>query len=285
MWQRYRSSFLRVHGHRTHYLEAGDGPPLILVHGGGPGASGEHAWSRHMEALGRRFRVYAIDLLGCGESDAPPIDYSVASDVWHLAGLADALCLDRVHLAGNSRGALVAVRYALEFPTRVGRVLMIASASIARDMGIEVPQTEGRRALRRVLAEPSRESMRAFLENLVHDASLVSDELVESRLRLALRPGALEANRASLASAAREQDDPNLWQRADLRHRLPALTIPLCLVWGREDRFAPIELGHRLKERLPNLGEFHVLDEAGHQAQNDDPERFQAIATAFFGAA
>jgi 4,5:9,10-diseco-3-hydroxy-5,9,17-trioxoandrosta-1(10),2-diene-4-oate hydrolase len=147
-----------------------------------------------------------------------------------------------------------------------------------------VPQSEGRQALRRVLAEPSRETMRAFLESLVHDASLVTDELVESRLRLASRPGVLEANRASLASAAREAQDPDLAQRADLRHRLPRVSIPLCLIWGREDRFAPLELGHRLKERLPNLGEFHVLEKAGHQCQNDDPARFQAIAAAFFGA-
>jgi 2-hydroxy-6-oxonona-2,4-dienedioate hydrolase len=201
--------------------------------------------------------------------------------VWHLAGFVDALCLDRVHLAGNSRGSLVAVRYALDFPTRVSRLLMVSSASVARDMGLEIPLSEGREALRRAQRDLSPANMRAFLETLLHDTSRITDELVESRVRMASRPGVLEANRRSIAAAALEAADPNLQQRVDLRHRLPRVTIPLCLVWGREDRFAPLALGYELEKRLPNLREFHVLEAAGHQCQNDAPERFNEIAAKF----
>jgi len=278
----YRSSFLRVRGHRTHYLEAGEGPPLVLIHGGGLGASGEHGFGRCIPALARHFRVYAIDLLGNGLSDAPAIDYSVQQDVWHLAAFVEALCLEKVLLAGNSRGAEVAVKFALDFPERVAKVLMVASASVARDMGIEIPMSAGRQALRRMHQELSAQTMRAFMQTLIHDPSRISDELVESRVRAASRPGVLEANRASIAAVARQVADPNLAQRAELRHRLPQLTIPLCLVWGREDRFAPLELGYQMKERLPNLRQFHVFEDCGHQVQTEQPERFAEVAISFF---
>jgi pimeloyl-ACP methyl ester carboxylesterase len=277
-----RSCYLRVRGHRTHYLEAGEGPPLLLIHGGGLGASGQHGFGRCIPLLARHFRVYAIDLLGNGLSDAPDIDYSVQQDVWHLAAFLEALCLEKVNLCGNSRGAEVAAKFALDHPERVARLLMVASASVARDMGIEIPMSEGRQALRRMHQDLSAESMRAFLRTLIHDPTRISEELVAGRVRIASRPGVLEANRRSIAAVAAQAADPNLAQRADLRHRLPRLSIPLGLVWGREDRFAPLELGYQLKERLPNLREFHVLEDCGHQVQTEQPERFAEIALSFF---
>lgn len=278
----YRSSYVRANGIKTHYIEAGDGEPLILIHGGGPGASGEHNWRNNVPALARHFRVYAVDLMGCGYSAKPAVEYSIQNDVWHVAAFVDTLCLDRIRIAGNSRGALVAVKYALDFPERVRKVLMISTASVARAMGIEVGLSEGMKALARARDNLSPETMRAFLETLVYDKSRITEELVESRVRVAALPGALEANRAGSAFQEKLAKDPNLQQVADIRHRLPRVTFPLCLIWGREDRFAPVELAYQLKELLPNLTEFHVLEHSGHQCQNDHVERFNEIATAFF---
>lgn len=123
------SNFVSVNGIGTHFVEAGAGEPIILVHGAGPGAFGWGGWRQTIPALAAHFHVYAIDTLGFGFTDKPTdIVYSDQASVDHLAGFIDALCLDKVSLIGNSRGAYMCAKYACDHPDRVKRVLMISSA-------------------------------------------------------------------------------------------------------------------------------------------------------------
>src|SRR5438552_15143274 len=87
-----------VYGLRTHYVCAGEGEPVILIHGGGPGASGATGWANTIPALAKHFRVYAIDLIGNGDSDKPLIEYSLQTLVEHVAGFIDALNLNGVRI-------------------------------------------------------------------------------------------------------------------------------------------------------------------------------------------
>jgi pimeloyl-ACP methyl ester carboxylesterase len=277
-----RSSFVRANGIKTHYVEAGEGEPLILVHGGGPGASGEHGFSQNIPALAAHFRVYALDLIGYGLTDKPPIEYWEQPMVDQLAGFIDALCLDRVRLLGNSMGAYVVAKYALDHPDRVIRMLFVSSATIATAMGVPRGETEGMKAMAAMRDGVTAEKMRRFLETLVHDRTHITDELVDDRVRQALLPGAQEAQRSHGAMRARLRTDQNLRQVFDLTHRLPAVTIPMCLVWGQQDRFAPVEQAEALRKLLPNLTELHLLQHSGHQCQNDEVDRFNEIAVRFF---
>lgn len=267
-----RSRYVMAGRIRTHYTESGNnGPAVVLCHGGGPGSSGEAGFGQIMPALGTKFQVYAVDSVGgFGETDPYyPASEGIQSRVDQLEAFIDTLCLSRVSLAGNSQGAWVAAKYALEHPDRVDRLVLIASNTIAGAMGLEMPMTEGMRAIRAY--NGTAESMRAFLQTIVWNKSLITDQLVEQRNECANRPGAGEARRVFQEGMQRLTRDPNLRLKYDMQNTLPKLTIPTMFIWGEDDRFAPVELGRQLEKLLPNI-QFKYVLKAGHQVQNDQPE-------------
>lgn len=276
------SNYVNVNGIRTHFVEAGQGEPLIMVHGAGPGAFGWAGWRQTIPALAKHYHCYAIDTLGFGLTDKPSnIIYSDQASVDHLAGFIDALCLDQVNLLGNSRGAYMTAKYTCDHPDRVKRLLMISSGSIAMAMGIErqEKQKEGLKQLQGYDGTP--EAMRKFMQKIVHDHSKITDELIAVRVKMAALPGhdfvqkSQKIYRDSLAT------NPNERQRFELTHRLPQLTIPMHMVWGAKDSFAPPEFADKLRALLPNVS-FDMLPNSGHQAQNDESDKFNEIALSFF---
>lgn len=276
------SSFVNARGVRTHYVEAGEGEPLVCVHGAGPGAFGWAGWRQTIPALAKRFHVYALDTLGFGLTDKPAsIVYSDQASVDHLRDFIDALCLDSVNLCGNSRGAYMCAKLAADYPERVKRVLMVSSGSLALAMGLERndEQKGGQRRLEGYDGTPA--GMRHFMEIIVHDHSKITDDLIADRVAMAALPGHDFVQKSQKAFRASLRSDPNQWQRFELRHRLPQLTIPMHMVWGAKDSFAPPEFAAELTEMLPNVS-FEMLPNSGHQAQNDESDRFNEIALAFF---
>lgn len=277
------SGFVNVAGVKTHYLAAGDGEPVVLIHGSGPGASGWSGWRQAIPALARRFRVYALDTIGYGLTDKPTtIVYSDQACTNHLAGFIDALCLDTALLCGNSRGAYMAAKYMLDHPHRVRRLLMVSSGSIANAMGIERDATQmaGMEANEAYDGTPA--GMRRFMEVIVADHAKITDELIRQRVAYAAMPGHDHARRSQREYRRRLKTDPNERQLFDIRHRLPMVTIPMYMVWGAKDRFAPPAFADRLKALLPNVT-FEMFEDSGHQAQNDECDRFNATAIRFLG--
>ena len=277
----YQSLFLRANGVKTHFIVTGKGEPIVLVHGGGPGASGEYGWRRNIPALAEHFQVFALDRIGFGLTDKPAIAYSDQVLADHLADFIDALGLDQLYLMGNSMGAYGVARYAVDHPDSVKKMVLVASGSIAGAMGVEGSPSEGQRAIRRFAEEPTRENMRAVLEGLVSNKAGITDELIDGRFKLATLPGAVEAQRSHRKYRDRLKNDPNLQQQYSLLYRLPQLTIPTIMIWGKQDRFAPIEHGYQLQKMLPNLKAFHVFENSGHQVQNDEIEKFNKTVVDF----
>jgi pimeloyl-ACP methyl ester carboxylesterase len=276
------SNYVNVNGIRTHFVEAGQGDPIILVHGAGPGAFGWAGWRQAFPALSPHYHVYAIDTLGFGYTDKPAhMTYSDQDSVDHLGGFIDALCLDKVNLLGNSRGAYMCAKYTCDHPDRVNRLLMVSSGSIAAAMGIEreEKQKDGLKQLQGYDGTP--EAMRKFMMKIVHDHSKITDELVELRVKMAALPGFDHVQKMQKKYRDSLAGNPNERQRFELKHRLPALTIPMHMVWGAKDSFAPPEFADRLRALLPNVS-FDMLPNSGHQAQNDESDKFNEIALAFF---
>lgn len=279
------SSFVNVNGIRTHYVEAGAGDPVVLVHGAGPGASGWSGWRDNIPALARHFRVYAIDTLGFGHTDKPDnIVYSDQASVNHLAGFLDVLCIDKVFLCGNSRGAYTAAKYMLDYPHRVRRLLMVSSGSIANAMGIERSSSQmgGMTALENYDGTP--EGMRRWMEVIVSDHSRITPELIAQRVAQAALPGHDYARKSQNQYRRSLKDNPNERQLFEMRHRLPLINIPMHMVWGAKDNFAPPEFSTKLRDLLPNVT-FEMFENSGHQAQNDEWQRFNETAIRFFSAA
>jgi pimeloyl-ACP methyl ester carboxylesterase len=276
------SHFVNVKGIRTHYVTAGDGEPVVLVHGAGPGASGWSGWRETIPVLAQQYRVYAIDTLGFGWTDKPTdIVYSDQASVDHLAGFMDAMCLDKALLLGNSRGAYICAKYMVDHPERVRRLAMVSSGSLANAMGIErsASQMGGMRALEDY--DGTREGMRKFLQVIVADHSKISEELLDARMKIAQSPGHDFARKSQREYRKSLKTDPNQRQIFDVRHRLPHITIPMIMIWGAKDNFAPAAFADELQKMLPNV-RFVKLENSGHQAQNDESDKFNDLVLRFF---
>jgi len=270
-----------VYGVKTHYLHAGAGEPVVLIHGGGPGAAAEPTWRLTLPALAEHFAVYAPDLMGAGLSDRPLVDYSFQTLVEHVAGFVDALNLDQVRVVGNSVGAYLAVKYALDHPGRVRQAVALSTGTLANAVGL----TDQGKATPLPHFDGTPESVRQFLRVIINDPAQITDELVEVRLRMAALPGhreMLESMRQYRTLLARDSSHQQVF---DVRARLPLLTVPWCMIWGEQDRTAPLDpMGQELHALVPDVP-FHVVPGSGHQVQNDKPEECNRLLLQFFGAA
>jgi 4,5:9,10-diseco-3-hydroxy-5,9,17-trioxoandrosta-1(10),2-diene-4-oate hydrolase len=267
------------------YYEAGEGStagaglPLVMLHGGGPGAS---AWSNFASALPRfaaDFRTLLVDQPGFGDSDKPPVagNYFRHSPGYLLSFL-DELGIQRIHLLGNSLGGGTAARFALEHPDRVGRLVLMGPGGLNLNV-LAADPTEGVLRLMDFSASPSREAMRAFISTMVVDQSLVTDELVDERLADATKPGAREAMASMGASFWDPEtfEDGMLWREA---HRIRQHTL---LTWGREDRVNPLDGALVALKQIPKA-QLHVFPRCGHWAQIEAAEQFHAVTKTFLEA-
>jgi 4,5:9,10-diseco-3-hydroxy-5,9,17-trioxoandrosta-1(10),2-diene-4-oate hydrolase len=257
----------------------GGGLPLVMLHGGGPGAS---SWSNFGPALPQfaaDFRTLLVDQPGFGDSDKPPVvgNYFRHS-AGYLAAFLDELGIDRIHLLGNSLGGGTAARFALEHPKRVGRLVLMGPGGLNLNV-LSADPTEGVQRLMDFSANPSRESMRAFISTMVVDQSLVTDELVDERLADATKPGAREAM-ASMGASFWNPDtfeDGMIWREA---HRIRQHTL---LTWGREDRVNPLDGALVALKQIPKA-QLHVFPHCGHWAQIEAAEQFHAVTKTFLSA-
>jgi 4,5:9,10-diseco-3-hydroxy-5,9,17-trioxoandrosta-1(10),2-diene-4-oate hydrolase len=264
------------------YYEAGDltdvggGLPLVMLHGGGPGAS---AWSNFGSALpgfAEHFRTLLIDQPGFGRSDKPEVVgnyYRFAAD--YVVQLLDELGIERVHLLGNSLGGGTAMRLALTHPKRVGRLILMGPGGASLNI-FHADPTEGVKRLMDFAANPSRAALRAFISVMVVNQDLVTDALVEERYADATAPGA-QAALASMGASfwkADAYEDGMLWREA---HRLRTHTL---LTWGREDRVNPLD-GAMVALKLIPKASLHVFPNCGHWAQIEAADEFREVATAY----
>ncbi len=256
--------------------EVGGGLPLVMLHGGGPGAS---AWSNFgscLERFAADFRVLLVDQPGFGLSDKPAVEGNYFTFSAHkLALLLDELGIERVHLLGNSLGGGTAARFALLYPKRVGRLILMGPGGLSQNVFAPDP-TEGLKALYAFGGDPTPERLRAFISAMVHDQSLVTDELVAERFAAATAPGAREAM-ASMGASFMKPDtyeEGMVWRDAyKIRHHT-------LLTWGREDRVNPLD-GGLLPMKLIPKASLHVFPNCGHWAQIEAAEEFHMVATGF----
>ena len=284
------SRFAKAGDLTLHYHEAGEqgldetgapvggGLPLVMLHGGGPGAS---AWSNFGGCLGRfatQFRTLLVDQPGFGGSDKPEVEghfFTFAAD--KLAALLDELGIERVHLLGNSLGGGTAVRFALTYPKRVGRLILMGPGGVSLNV-LSADPTEGIKALYEFAAPPgpSRGKMAAFIRTMVVDQSLVTDELVEERFAAATAPGVAEAMASMGASFAR----PDTFEEGFLWREAYKLRQPVLLTWGREDRVNPLDGALAALKLIPKAS-LHVFPSCGHWAQIEAADEFFAVASGY----
>lgn len=256
-------------GFRTNYLESGNGEPVVLIHGSGPGVTAYANWRLTIPDLARHHRVLAPDMVGFGYSERPEaISYGVQTWADQVVGLLDALSLERASLVGNSFGGAIALRVAVQHPDRVDRLVLMGS------IGVPFPITD---ALDTVWGyEPSLGAMHGLLDVFAYSRKLVSDELAEVRYRASIEPGFQEAF-SSMFPAPRQR---HVDAMATPDEKIAALPHETLIIHGREDRVIPMRTSLRLLQ-LIDRSQLHVFGQCGHWTQIERSAEFNRLLDEF----
>jgi pimeloyl-ACP methyl ester carboxylesterase len=260
---------VEINGLPTRYLSAGEGPPLVLLHGAGDNALD---WQWVMPTLAATHRVYAPDLPGSPDSARPAADYSPAFFERFVVMFVDSLGIGRATYIGNSLGGLLALRLALSEPARVVALVLVDSAGLGYAINpaftsVSVP------GLAEVAIPFWRTPVGAYQRAwgrtallFTHPTSVPREWLAEQR-RLALAPGYLEAHLRVLRALVSPHG-----QRKVLVDRLPFLKIPTLVVWGARDRVYPPSQAREAFSRLQE-GSLALIPNCGHMPHVECPDR------------
>lgn len=260
------------------YYDAGDGPNLLFLHGSGPGVTGWRNFRGVLPTFAAHFRCLILEFPGFGVSDDWG-GHPMVTAQGAVTPFLDALGIDRADIVGNSMGGGVAINTAITEPDRVGRLVTIGG--IGTNVFSPGP-SEGIRLLQEFTEDPTRQRLVDWLNSMVYDHSLVTEELIEERWALATDAATLAAARRMYGKAAfaammdmmRASDLPLPWARM---HKVAAPTL---LTWGRDDRVSPLDMALIPMRTIPNA-ELHVFPNCGHWAMIEAKAAFESVVLAF----
>ena len=262
-----------VDGIQTNYHEHGEGDPVIRLHGSGPGVTAWQNWQGILPRLGETHRVLAPDVVGFGFSPLPEGE-KPGIKLWtrHLAGFIDAMGLDRVILVGNSFGGALALGMMANHSDKVRSLVLMGTPAG------EFEQTQGLANSRTF--EPSMDAMRAMMQAFPYDPSIVTDEAVAARLRVAQIASGKETIRKLQPGEEQNAKGSRIVKGIPLQ-QLDAITVPVLILHGREDKMIPLQVAVRMHEHLKR-SEMHVFGQCGHWVQLEREEQFLEQVRGFF---
>ncbi|HEY2807508.1 MAG TPA: alpha/beta fold hydrolase [Steroidobacteraceae bacterium] len=267
---------VEVDGRPVYYLDVGKGTPVVLLHGGGPGASGFSNYNRNIEALQTGYRLIIPDLPGYGSSGKAPISGPrYAAYAATVLGLLDQLKIPKAHFIGNSLGGGTAIKAALEAPQRVDRLVLMGPAGL-HSAYTKVP-TEGARMIFEYYAGegPSKAKLKAFIQLMIYDSSALTDALLEQRYQASIDPEVI-------ANPPLSRSHPPILEELWRDPRLSQLPHETLLLWGREDRVNPLFTAEILMNQLPNAC-MVSFTKCGHWVQWERAEAFNRFVSNFLG--
>jgi len=269
---------VEIDGLPIRYLAAGEGPPLILLHGAGDNALD---WQWVMPSLAATHRVYVPDLPGSPDSARPAVDYSPAFFERFVVSFVDTLGIGRATFVGNSFGGFIALRVALSEPPRVTALVLVDSAGLGRAVNpaftsVYVPGlVEAAIPFWRTPVGAYQRAWGRTALLFTHPPETVPREWLAEQCRLAQSPGYLEAH----LSVLRAMVSP-LGQREVIVDRLGLLEMPTLVVWGTRDRVFPDSQAREVIARLPE-GSLTLIPDCGHLPHVECPDPFLGALDGF----
>lgn len=261
---------LNIHYNDT---EKGD-EVVVMLHGSGPGASGWANFNRNIQPLtDAGYRVILMDCPGWSKSDTLVNDGSRSHlNARVLKELADALSLNKIHIIGNSMGGHSAVTFALDYPERVSKLILMGGGTGGASMFTPMPP-EGIKRIGKLYREPTMDNLKEMMDIFVYDSSNLTEALFQTRLENILaRKDHLENFVKSIKA--------NPKQFPDVAHRLGEISNETLIVWGRDDRFVPMDTGLRLLNNLLRA-ELHIFNRCGHWVQWEYADKFNRMVLDF----
>jgi pimeloyl-ACP methyl ester carboxylesterase len=271
----YRGHFVEVNGQRIHYLEYGDGPPVLLLHGGGAGSA---IWFRQIEVLSKSYRIIAPDhpvfgLSGQVAYKAP----LVTSLIRYMTGFMDALELKITDVVGLSMGAQAALAMAIDRPERVGKLVVIDSAGLGKDFPVifklaTVP------FFGRLVVRPNRWGQDNYFKTMEVVNSKFDDAGAYRSYAYDVTLPAAHARvmKASLGVITSFGGQKAIFSDEELQ----SIRSPLLAIWGKHDKVFPVEHGYRLAEHVPD-SKLHVIENAAHVPILDNPDQVNDLLVGF----
>jgi pimeloyl-ACP methyl ester carboxylesterase len=269
---------VKLHGHRVNFNIAGQGPPVVLIHG----VAGRAAqWDQTMLQLAERHTVIAPDLLGHGESAKPRGDYSLGAFASGVRDLLIGLDIEGATVVGHSLGGGIAMQFAYQFPERCQRLVLVSSGGLGQDV----------HPVLRAATLPGSEIVLPLLahEKLLDVASIVPRVLGKFGFRAGPDITEMARGYSSLSNAegrsafihtVRAVIDPT-GQRINASDRLYlASKMPSMIVWGTRDRIIPVSHAKPAHKGMPG-SRLEIFEDAGHFPHLDDPLRFARCLTSF----
>jgi len=256
-----RSGYAQAGPYRLRYLEAGSGPPLLLVHGLGSNAAQD--WGRLVGPLGRSYHVFALDLPGFGRSERPAnADYSIPMQVEAVRAFLGAVGVPKARVAGISMGGWIVARLAGEHPELVERLVLVAPAGLRPEPNAAIPVE--------VLFPQDEAGVRRMIATIRHKPPPAPSFLVRDILKERLREEWIV--RRTVESMRPGKD----WLNGSLGHA----TMPVLIVWGKQDALIPVAYAAPFQAELEHAT-LTVLDGCGHVPMADCPQEFDRVMTAF----
>ena len=269
---RYDDQYVLVDGSRIRYWVEGSGQNLLLVHGL---ACSIEFWRYNVGPLAGGYRVYAMDLPGCGLSDKQVTEFSLAYGASFLRGFMDALRIDRATLVGHSMGGALCAQFAVQFPERTRALILVDSVGFGREL----------QWLLRLWTLPVvgdlvfRAVQRAFP---ALTSNSISDEWVQGAAKMLREDGVREtALRIARTGANLCGQREEVFH--DLHESLGSLTLPALIVWGDRDPSVPVSHAYRAKSLIPS-STVRIMHGRGHIPQVEQPAEFNALLLDFLSA-
>ncbi len=263
---------------RVRYWDEGHGFPLLLVHGLGGFAEN---WLPNVFPLAEHYRVLVPDLPGFGRSGKTPLLRSLYDLSRFLGDFLDALEVEKASLAGNSLGGGLALKFAVDNPDRVEKLVLADTAGMGREV-INDFKVCSLPLLGELFIRPTRDASAATWSKVLYNPAVITEDLIDLGYELMALPGAKKA----LLRAIRAGIDIRGQRRGlvrELAAGLGSVTAPALIIWGRQDRIIPVEHAHICHERLPG-SRLEIFDNCGHMPQLEHPDRFNVLVLEFLGS-
>lgn len=266
----FKLHYVDANGVKTRVLEAGEGEPLILLHG-----TGGHieAYAKNIKGLSEKFRVIVVDMLGHGYTDKPDKPYGIDAYSDHLLDLMKAMNIEEAYISGESLGGWVAAWFAAHHPGYAKALVLTTPGNVNSDPEI---MANLKASTVKAVVEASYENVKTRLEWLMYDKSVVTDELIRNRYQIYTQPSYQKAVHNIVYLQEVEPRKKYIWDPS----WCGKIDVPTLLLWTDHDPTASVEQAYPIKDMIPG-SELVVIKDAGHWPQWEQVEEFNKELTDF----
>jgi pimeloyl-ACP methyl ester carboxylesterase len=272
-----QDQYVKVGDINTRFWQAGDtGSAVVLVHG--LGGSIEN-WEHNIDALAQQHRVYAVDLLGFGRTDKFPLIKDINVLIKFLNDFMDTQNIGIANLVGSSMGGGLILGFALQFPQKVAKLVLVNNGGMGREVNIIFRLASVPFLGRLLMGRPSLKSVEKMYRSLVYDPTIITPEMLRVGFELAVLPGATSALLSATHACI------SIWgQRAkynkELLSNLGKITAPTLIFWGKQDRILPVAHAQIAASKIPGA-RLHIFDNCGHGVMFEYPDEFNKLVLDF----